>query len=190
MRSLYQILMTLFIAQPLFAADYEGLIARTRPKMILIDSKTKVRHTLTFKNVEIEKQVKKLARRDFISFEGVRSLSEGSIRVDSVNYVGLTSMIGKWKGNDRLCYEFMNYVEMYIFAKNKNNRCEFSNRFDLGARYMTYTVNPTSDGWIALISDDITSYASEVTLKSPARMDLSLYDSETGDILGTIILKK
>lgn len=55
---------------------------------------------------------------------------------------------------------------------------------------MTYTVNPITDGWMVLFSDESSTYAAEINLKSKTHVDLSLYDSESGDILGRITLKK
>ncbi|MBC7419732.1 MAG: hypothetical protein H7328_03295 [Bdellovibrio sp.] len=190
MKSLYHFLIPfLLIPTAALAADYEGIVTKYKSKLALLESKSQKKMTIIFKNIEIESQVRKLAPGDYISFEGVRSSIDQTIRIESLNFVGLKSIVGKWTGNDGFCYEFANFNEMYVFIQGKT-KCDFAKRAELNARYLTYTINPTTSGWLALISDDTASYAGEILLKSPVTASLSLYDSDSGDILKTIILKK
>ncbi len=172
-----------------FATDYEGSITLYKSKLALIESKTQKKLTLTFKNIEIQSQVKNLSPGDFVSFEGVRSSTEAKISIISLNYVGLKTLVGRWTGDDKFCYDFVNFNEVYVFLREKE-KCDFTMRSDLTSRYLTYTINPTASGWLALFSDDMASYAGEISFKSSVRASLSLYDSNSGDILKTIVLKK
>lgn len=189
MKSLYYFLIPFLIASFAFATDYDGIVTRYKSKLAIVESKSQKTLVFTFKNLEIQSQIKNLSPGDYISFEGVRSSTETSISITSLNYIGLKALIGNWSGNDNFCYEIINFNEMYVFKREKA-RCDFKLRTSLNSRYLTYTINPTVGAWLALISDDVNSYVAEVRFKSSVSASLSLYDSDSGDILKTIVLKK
>lgn len=192
MRRLYQFLIVTLLtclSGRANANEVMALIVATRPVVQVKDIRTDQYFTLSYANVGIENQVRKLQANDFISFEGNRILPSQKMNVESVNFVGLKALLGNWTGNDKFCYQFYNFTELNIFLKNKSN-CQMTAQQNANVRKMVYIVNPTTAGWIALISDDSGSYAAELNFKSTVRVELSLYDSNSGDIVANTILNK
>ena len=189
MKCFYNFLVTLLLIQPAFATDYEGLITKYKSKLALIESKSQKKLVIQYKSTKIESQGRNLTVGDFVSFEGTRSSTDSLITIESINYVGLKALIGKWSGDDKFCYQFVNFSEVSVFMRDQS-KCDFSKMNPQNSRQLAYTINPTTGGWLALISDDMSSYAAEITFKSPISAALSLYDSDSGDILKRIILKK
>ena len=188
MTYLYQILMVLLLGTSAFGSEFSGLIL-TNSANGLIESSSRKVFSLTYAIPQIAKQVKKLKANDYISFDGTLDQVHQSISVQSVNFVGLKSLLGSWTGSDNFCYQFTDFTTLLIFRRESSD-CRFDAPIRPSTKIMTYFVNPTSQGWITLISDSTGSYAAELTVKSAARVEIGLYDSNSGDILKKVILKK
>jgi hypothetical protein len=150
------------------------------------------KYNFSFQNTEIQNQIDKLKLTDFISLEGIINEESQSILVTSLNYVGLSALIGRWSGNDSLCYFFKNYSDLLVYSKttqvgSKRSKCTYKEP-EL-VHKLTYTINPTSLNWLILLSDNDNSYLVDLLIKSTNMIELTVYDNEKGDILKKIKLR-
>ena len=182
---LYITLITLNTAH---AMEYTGEIFETKQKALALKEDSSGKNfNLTFENENVEKLLQKLKANDYISFQGARSSNVNSIRVDSINFVGLKDLIAVWKGDDRYCYSFINFTEFIIYPI-RNGTCGKPPK--LGKKY-AYTINPTElTNWVLLLSSDQANYVADLVIKSNNLIEISLYDSNTGYILKVIKLRK
>lgn len=185
------LLILAFFSANSFAAQFEGFLTTYKSQLAISEKQTKKKYYITVFSIEIEQQLAKLKPNDFISFDGFINLATNTVEVFSINYVGLRDLLGSWSSDDIYCYEFTNFTEMAIYIRSRDSKCGSKNvNLVSKKKFMTYTINPASSGWLILMSGDSASYAGDLTIKNSRRIDLSLYDSETGDILRKIILRK
>ncbi len=170
------------------AANLNGTISRLKSGIAFKNSTTQKKYLLTYKTTEIQKQINKLKELDFISVDG--SIDEGhqTLLANTVNYVGLKELLGRWNADDEFCYNFKTFTELAIYRKTLSDKCNYNVLYL--AREMTYTINPTTDNWLVLISDSKGSYVMDLVLKSKNKAEINLYDPDTGDILKEIKLRK
>ena len=178
----------LFYQSNLWAMSYSGIFILSEDKKLrLKEGFTGKSYELNSDSIEVRKILKKLKKDDYISFDGARSATVTSIRVDSVNFVGLHDLIAAWRGDDQYCYNFVNFTSFSIYPK-ENSQCQINPK---SSRKYSYTVNPTDDGnWVILLSDEEANYVADLTLKTSRSIQIQLYDSNTGYILKLIKLKK
>ncbi len=172
----------------LWAMSYSGVFIVSEDKKLRLKEESSGKsYELESDSAEVRKILKKLKKEDYISFDGARSATVTSIRVDSVNFVGLHDLLAAWKGDDHYCYNFNSFTEFSIYPK-ENSQCRTMPKT---ARKYSYTVNPTEEGnWVILLSDDKANYAADLTVKTSSSIQIQLYDSNTGYILKVIKLKK
>lgn len=178
----------LFFQTNVWAMSYSGVfILSDDKKLRLKDDSSGKSYELESDSSEVKKVLKKLKVDDYVSFDGARSATVTTIRVDSINFVGLHDLLGAWKGDDHYCYNFINFTEFSIYPK-EDFKCLTTAK---SSRKFSYTVNPTEDGdWVILLSDDQSNYAADLSLKTSNSIQIQLYDSDTGYILKVIRLKK
>ena len=182
------LLLTFFFVNSVSAANFDGIITKSKTQISIKLSTTGKNLFINSATSEIQNQINRLKTSDFISLQGFLDSEQGTILVQSLNYVGLSDLLGKWSGNDEFCYFFRNFSEISIYSKTASNKCVYSAPHL--ARELTYTVNPTTPNWLVLLSDTQDSYLMDLVLKSKSAVDLSLYDSASGDILKEIKLKR
>ena len=166
---------------------YSGMITRSSPNSYRIkESRINKSYDLIFTNPNIENMLSKLKVNDFITFEGARSSTTNTIRIESINYVGLNDLLGLWQGDDTYCYNFVSFTELWIYFRTGT---ECSTRA-IDGRVYAYTINPSDPDWIILLSDNQASYIGDVIVIAEGSVKISLYNSNTGNILRHIKLKR
>lgn len=168
------------------AIQFEGRITGAKAGIFKItETNQKKPFQLTYKDETVQVAVSKLKQKDFISFEGEKNTTTQEIRIDSINYVGLSDLLGSWTGDDNYCYRFTTFTEVMIFPKSAQCSKKMT-----APREFAYTVNIDDNGWFMLLSDSSARYAAELKFVSTRRADLSLYDVNSGNILRLIHLTK
>lgn len=165
-----------------WSATYSGIISMGSNGTQFTDSTTKATYSLTSATPLIATYINKLNSGDFISVDGTLNSQKTNITINSLNYVGLSVILGTWMGNDFYFYDFSSYTEFSISKKIDHNSYVRSN--------YTYIVNPTANSWNVLISGTYGSYVASLNIYSDKAAEIELYDSETGDILKTVQLRK
>lgn len=181
---LISILVTVFASLSTLAISYEGSVVKTASNIKLIDSTSHVSFKLRSNNDFINQHINKLKTGDYLSVDGIKISSENSIDIKSINYVGLKSLLGIWFSDDDTCYIFNSHTSFSI-SKIVNGTC-----LTPRSMHYTYLINPGFNTWVMLISGQYSSYLGEVTIKNSKSAQIQLYDSETGDILKSLNLKK
>ena len=83
---------------------YSGVIMKSSPNNYRIkESRINKSYDLIFTDTNIEIMLSKLKVDDFITFEGARSSTANTIRIKSINYVGIKELLGIWQGDDAYC---------------------------------------------------------------------------------------
>lgn len=178
------VLVTVFTSLSTLAISYEGSIVRTATNIKLIDSTSHVSFKLRANNDVINQHINKLKTGDYLSVDGNKVNVDNSIDVKSINYVGLKLLLGVWFSDDDNCYIFNSHTSFSI-SKMVNGTC-----LTPRSMHYTYLLNPGFNTWVMLISGQYSSYLGEVSIKNSKSAQIQLYDSETGDILKSLNLKK
>lgn len=185
MRFIFSLLI-LAVTAPVQATPYEGKIKSINAGVFKItETRSNQTFNLVFSDPIIKESVANLKRNDFISFEGVKNLTHSYLRIDSINYVGLTALKGTWTGDDGYCYMFSSFTSLSVYPKDKT--CSKKIR---GPREFAYTVNASEDNWFMLVSDAQARYTADLKFINLSRAELTLYDVDNGNILRLIHLTK
>lgn len=165
------------------AANYEGDLKKVSNSLYLIDPTSGEKYLLTG-TTTLQSHFKMLKSGDFISLDGTRSVSKGTINVKSINYVGLKKLLGVWSAEDTFCYNFISFNNLVV-TRQINGKCTKN----YPSEY-TYLINPQSEIWTVLISGENNSYVGDLHLPDSDTLEIDLYDSETGAILRQLSLRK
>lgn len=189
MRSFISTLLVFLIFQSRAQAMvYSGILTQDKDFHLRLKEETTGKtYELTYADSNAANILKKLKKNDFISFTGARNSNISSIRVDSVNYVGLGDLLDIWKGDDHYCYAFTSFKEFAVYPAEKSNCVKYPT---YSSKY-AYTINPTEQSnWVILLSGSRSNYLADLTVKTAKSIEISLYDSNTGYILKLIKLRK
>ena len=165
------------------AANYEGIVKKSSEAVYLVDPSSGEKYLLTG-SVALQANFKMLTSGDFVSVDGTRSTTKGTITAKSINYVGLKKLLGVWSTEDAFCYNFISYNNL-IVTRKVNGQCTSN----YPSEY-TYLINPQSRVWTVLISGENNSYVGDLYLPNSDTLEIDLYDSETGAILRQLSLRK
>jgi hypothetical protein len=178
----------LIFASQTWALNFEGTLTTFNKKLAIKDAGSPQKYYLAFINNEIQSQISKLKPSDFISLEGILDEKTETLTAFSLNYVGLKDLLGRWKGNDDFCYAFTSFTDIIIYNKTEHSKCTYQ-KSDI-IREFTYTINPASKDWLALLAGETENYVMDIIVYSKKSVDLSLYDPNSGYILKEISLRK
>jgi|GEM_PF-4198541 len=167
------------------ASTYQGVIIKKALQPIFkadADGKT---YLLTAGSISVSIYLSKLSVGDYLSLEANNNSIPNKLTVSSVNYMGLKVLLGTWTDDVSRCYHFKSFTEFSISTQISQNKCvpSFSPIY-------TYIVNPSSTNWSILISGARNSYVGDLKFKTPSEVQIELFDSETGDTLKTLHLRK
>ncbi len=167
------------------ALSYEGSVTRTKTNVKFVDASLQKTYSLNASTALISSYINKLSDGDFLSVEGFRDEKQTVLTVSSVNYIGLNVLLGSWLGDDLYCYNFTSFTEFSVSYRGASKKCS-----PVGAPNYTYLINATSNSWVMLLAGDRGSYVGDLIINNSKDLQIQLYDSETGDILRTIHLRK
>jgi hypothetical protein len=156
----------------------------------LIVTKNQIAYTLDFTNSVSEQQIKRLGNGDFASVTvNFSSISTSLIYVSSVDYVGLKTVLGTWRSESDLCYEFATFTRLYVFAPDINDQCIRGTNPEDYSKY-NYFINPDTGAWNMLISNSSSEFFGELKLTSDNEIEIELFDAQSDANLGTIVLRR
>lgn len=170
------------------ASQYEGNITVVRGETVkFAESTLKKNYSLVYSDDSVQTSVSLLKKNDFISFEGSKSPTKPALRVDSINYVGLSDLLGLWAGDDNYCYNFSTFTDLSIYPKTIS--CAKPPTAS-SPRSFGYTINPADSGWFMLLTDNKAQYTADLKMINKKSAELSLYDVNNGNLLRLIKLTK
>lgn len=167
------------------ALSFEGRVSKSKSRISFFDITNDKNYKLVGSTSIISKYLKKLSDGDFISIDGTKSEQLNTLTVNSVNYFGLKTLLGTWIGDDAFCYNFTSFTEFSISQSISGEKCA-----PVFEPTYTYFVNPSTTSWVMLLAGERGSYVGDLLINSPKDIQIQLYDSETGDILRKIYLRK
>lgn len=156
----------------------------------LLVTKNQIAYTLDFTNSVSEQQIRRLTNGDFASVTAnFSSLSASLVYVTSVDYVGLEEILGVWRSDSDMCYEFSTFTRLYVFAPDRNGECVRSLDPAKAGKY-NYFINPDVDAWNMLISNSNSEFVGKLSIISDAEIEIELFDARTDATLGTMVLRR
>lgn len=169
-----------------WALTFEGTISKTKTSVAFLNKSDNKRYDLTSGTPLIATYIAKLSDGDFVSVDGSRDVVESRLTINSINYVGLKSLIGTWYGDNDFCYNFMNNTDFNV-SRRSGRRCMPTSDFTY-----TYLLNPDSrnQGWVMLVSGEYRSFVGDLKIVSASTARLQLYDSETGEVMSSLNLTR
>jgi len=175
---------------PTQAETYRGKVDRNQDIFTVYDSNTHRRYLLNFASSIPQLQVARLDDGDYVAVTASPSTDgTNSINVTSVDFVGLSILIGSWKSSDGLCYNFVGYTTFNVFMQPKGLDCSNASPLVPITKY-TYFINPDLNDWNMLISSKDHQLFGQLKIHSSKSIEIQLLDSETNAILGTVILRR
>lgn len=171
-----------------FATSYEGIVSKKKSKVTLFNEANGEAYVLDSSSPTVINYLSKLTSGDYISLDGTLNEKKKSLTVNSISYMGLKSLLGLWVGDDSHCYNFINFTEFVISTRARGNKC--APPVAAPGFIYTYTVNPTSNTWTLLISGERSSFIGDLKFKNSSDAQIELFDSETGDTLRSLNLKR
>ena len=157
----------------------------------LLVTKNQVAYTLDFTSAVSEQQIKRLQNGDFASVSANFSgISPSLIYVTSVDYVGLSILLGTWRSDSNMCYEFTNFTRLYVFAPDETGLCLRGVNPDSYFGKYNYFINPDVGAWNMLISNTNSEFVGELNIVDEDHVEIELFDARTDATLGTIVLRR
>lgn len=185
MRLISLLALSFLFCSSAFALSIEGRVVIKKSEILLIDQADRKAYSLTGSTFNMN-ALKKLKTGDFLSFEGSRDSHKSTITVNALNYVGLRALLGVWIADDSSCYHFSSFTEFSISSHITGKRCNDLTQ----SPYYTYITSPGTKDWVLLISGQRASYVGDLKFLSSREIQIDLFDSETGDTLRTLHLRK
>lgn len=156
----------------------------------LLVTKSQIAYTLDFTSSVSEQQIKRLKNGDFASVSAsISTISPSLIYVTSVDYVGLDILIGTWRSDSNMCYEFTTFTRLYVYAPDELGLCLRGTNPDTFGKY-NYFINPDVGAWNMLISSSNSEFVGELNIVDEDHLEIELFDARTDATLGTIVLRR
>lgn len=170
-----------FSASYSWAENFSGYIERTeRGIFLVIDSPAKAgRLSLQSSSTRTLIQIGRLNTGDFLAASGSVDSEQNIAFVNSIDYVGLKKLLGRWKTSNGQLFEFASFQDLYIYKSRP-----------VATSVFRYSAAPSNgDSWTLLLSDSHKkrTLIANVTF-GRANASLKLIDSETGAIAETLRL--
>lgn len=188
----------LFTAQSTFATGevltFRGKIERINNESFLSESRSKLSLKMDYVNDISKQQIDRLNAGDYISVTATVDENNSShIYVNSVDYVGLKTLLGTWKSEINLCYEFTGFTTFYVYTPNSKGLCIRQNT-KAPAKPQTnkynFFINPDIDTWNLLISSQDNNFVGELMIHDENNIEIQLFDNQTDAVLDSIVLRR
>lgn len=176
-------------AQTTFADNFKGRLRKIDGVKLLV-SKNQIAYELNFMSPVSRQQISRLSDGDFISVSGSKDPEKPYlINVVTVDYVGLAFLMGVWRSDNDLCYEFAGFNKLYVYLPYRANNCEGAAE-SIGPSKYTYFINPDVGTWNLLISSSDSNFFGELEIMNSNHIEIMLFDSVTDANLGNVILRR
>jgi hypothetical protein len=123
---------------------------------------------------------------DFLVARGLASPSEGTVRVDAIESLGLRELLGSWRTDRWEVYEFRDFNRMNLYVPTRANNGQ---RVPLSmAREFNYVLAPEQGARYSIfLSDDRTVTVGTIEVQEN-KINFIVYDSKTGEVSQNISL--
>lgn len=178
-----------FGSQATLAESFKGRLRKIDGVKLLV-SKNQIAYELNFMSPVSRQQISRLSDGDFISVSGTKDPEKPNlINVITVDYVGLALLMGVWRSDNDLCYEFAGFNKLYVYLPYRAKDCKAAAE-SIGPSKYTYFINPDVGTWNLLISSSDSNFFGELEILNSNHIEIMLFDSETDANLGKVILRR
>ncbi len=195
---LFLLAFALLSSQPVFATGevltFRGKIERINNESYLSESRSKLSLKMDYFNDISKQQIDRLGAGDYVSVTAtVDEHNPNYIHVNSVDYVGLKTLLGTWKSEINLCYEFTGFTTFYVYTPNSKGLC-IRQTAKTPAKPQTnkynFFINPDIDTWNLLISSQDNNFVGELMIHDDNNIEIQLFDNQTDAVLDAIVLRR
>lgn len=173
---------------------FRGKIERINEEIYLSESRSKLSLKMDYSNDISKQQLERLKPGDYASVTAtVDELNPNHIYVTSVDYVGLQTLLGTWKSEINLCYEFTGFTTFYVYTPNNKGLCvrqNNKNSFKPQVNKYNFFINPDIDAWNLLISSTDNNFVGELMIHDANNIEIQLFDNQTDAVLDSIVLRR
>lgn len=180
------------------ARVYTGYLEKTNNLYYI--TKNNLKLELQFIDISTSKVLDKMDEKDYLSLEATLMPADYDLKrpfrtliVRSINYVGLSSLLGFWKDQMGLCYFFSSFTNIKVFIPTYKLNCSSLSISKINANKITnynYFINPDDVVWNMLISNDEKQYLVELQSVDKSTRRMITYSSTDGRKLSETILSK
>lgn len=197
-RLLHAVIAELFLlsASPVLAkiSVYSGIVqTESAGKYFLYNKAHATRYEIDSLYISTKEQLARLKTNDFISVQAEPGLTDGTLLIYSINFVGLADLLGLWKSDEDNCYFFDSFSTLKVYASSSRGTCAmpYSKNVRSRMRSFNYFINPGATNWYLIISDQFTNMAAELIILNPEKtIQLRLFDDITGEVLSLMTLRR
>jgi hypothetical protein len=192
--NLHSFLLILLFSQFAVSASYTAVILNISDDSSLAEVSIQMNDEVKMMTLQISSEPdRKLFRRlksgDYLAFQGQRVARENTLKLLSLDYIGLKSVLGIWIGDDGLCYNFSRFTQLTVFAQSFNGGCVAPASLDISLpKTFKYFITPNENNWDILVGDQDVYFTAEFQLISPNNIAAQIFDTETGKIVSELIL--
>lgn len=175
-------------------AVYSGLIQKDPAgKVYLSDKSRTTPYEVDSLYLSTKEQLNRLKTNDFVSVQAEIGLTENTLLIYSINFIGLSDLIGLWKSDEDNCYYFESFNTLKVYSVSTKGTCEmpYLKRVKKRMVSFSYFINPGIKNWYLVISNNFTNMAAELIVINPQNsIQLRLFDDASGDILSIMTLRR
>ena len=131
------------------------------------------------------RDLQKLQPGDYLSGTGILDTEKATLVLDSIETVGLRSLLGRWQSADGQVFEFQDFDSLYHYASRFMTASTRSN-----GRELSYSLAPDSavNRWSIFLTDHTTVLIGSVEFAGRS-IELILMNPQNGQIVERLELK-
>lgn len=179
MRLIAALLLSLISCHAL-ARPISGFVSIENGQHYFIEHGTTVKFAIRPGKTEVVESLKKLSSFDF--FQGQGEFTKSELVLDSIDFVGLRSLIGLWSEGRQSLFDFQDFQKVVIYQpvfKLMTPRAQ-----------LHYSIAPSAGSdWKIFFTDENSVILASLIL-SEARATLRFYNLDTGDVFKKVELTK
>ena len=167
-----------------------GIIQRNGDAYYLRDEESGIVYQIESSSTEVADSLRKLSSGDLINGTGIVQYKSNRLILETIDYVGLRRMLGKWISNDGLL-QVKNFSEMKFYPHNSPTS-PTPTGLVLSDSPITFRYSLTpADGkaWVLFLSDSSKTTFATIQING-ANATLKTFDPDTGAVAKTLRLVK
>ena len=179
MRIIAALFLVLFSTQAI-ARPISGFVSVEGSQTYFIEHGTTPKYAIKPNKLEVIESLKKLGSFDF--FQGQGELINGELLLDSIDFVGLRSLIGLWSVDRQSLFDFQDFQKVIIYKS-------FFNLMTPRAQ-LHYSIAPSAGtDWKIFFTDENSVILASLILSND-HATLRFYDLENGEVYKKVELTK
>lgn len=175
-----------FANQPIY-----GVISRDATTLSIVTNNTQCSNfVISTSSKEASSAVKKLSHGDSLTATGLLNSQDCTASIESIEYVGLRKMLGKWYSPEGII-DVRNFNLLSYYPVSINiPRYGYATISSVRPIEYRYSVTPT-DGkeWVLFLSDRTSTTFATIKLERGSAI-MKFYDSDNGEITKTLYLSR